>query len=148
MRYGKSNGWLDGQPAAVTRPAGKGRITYIGAYPDAQSMQEAVAWMLRVSGLKPLLPNVPPGVDVAVRSGTDKRIVILTNYNSEPVTVTLPSPMDDVLAGGHHTSILLPQYGVAVMRDRCRAAGAQMPYRSTHHSICPRMPDGNSGESR
>ena len=31
MRYGKSNGWLDGQPAAVTRKAGKGSITYVGA---------------------------------------------------------------------------------------------------------------------
>ena len=31
MRYGKSNGWLDGQPAAVTRKVGKGSITYIGA---------------------------------------------------------------------------------------------------------------------
>src|SRR5206468_1144242 len=26
-RYGKSNGWLDGQPAAVTRKVGKGSIT-------------------------------------------------------------------------------------------------------------------------
>jgi beta-galactosidase len=29
MRYGKSNGWLDDQHAAVTRKVGKGRITYI-----------------------------------------------------------------------------------------------------------------------
>ena len=34
MRYGKSNGWLDGQPAAITRKVGKGRITYIGAWLD------------------------------------------------------------------------------------------------------------------
>ncbi|HEY2016189.1 MAG TPA: beta-galactosidase, partial [Bryobacteraceae bacterium] len=30
LRYGASNGWLDGQPAAVTRSIGKGSITYIG----------------------------------------------------------------------------------------------------------------------
>src|SRR5262249_42821472 len=32
--YGTSNGWLDGQPAAVTKLVGKGRITYIGAWMD------------------------------------------------------------------------------------------------------------------
>jgi beta-galactosidase len=30
MRHGKGNGWLDDQPAAITRVYGKGRITYIG----------------------------------------------------------------------------------------------------------------------
>ena len=34
LRYGKSNGWLDNQPAVITRPAGQGRITYIGAWLD------------------------------------------------------------------------------------------------------------------
>jgi hypothetical protein len=32
--YGKSNGWLDGKPSAIIRKAGKGRITYIGAWLD------------------------------------------------------------------------------------------------------------------
>ncbi len=43
MRYGKSNGWLDGQPAAVTRKVGKGSITYIGAALDATTMKSARA---------------------------------------------------------------------------------------------------------
>jgi hypothetical protein len=30
LRYGKSNGWLDDRPAAITRTYGKGRITYVG----------------------------------------------------------------------------------------------------------------------
>ncbi|RDJ93893.1 hypothetical protein B4Q13_18755, partial [Lacticaseibacillus rhamnosus] len=30
LRFGKSNGWLDDQPAVITRPYGKGRITYVG----------------------------------------------------------------------------------------------------------------------
>jgi beta-galactosidase GanA len=32
IQYGKSNGWLDGQPAVITSNVGKGRITYIGAW--------------------------------------------------------------------------------------------------------------------
>ena len=50
MRYGKSNGWLDGQPAAITRKVGKGRITYIGAWLDPKTMAQAAKWMTDVSG--------------------------------------------------------------------------------------------------
>ncbi len=118
LRYGKSNGWLDGQPAAVTRQVGKGRITYIGASMDEGTMKAAVAWMLSSSKLAPVLPEVPVGVDVAVRSGEGKRIVVLTNYDPAPQTITLPSAMEDVLAGGKVSTITLPQYGVAVLRAR------------------------------
>ena len=40
LRYGKSNGWLDGQPAAITSKVGKGRITYIGAWLDPKNHGE------------------------------------------------------------------------------------------------------------
>ncbi len=40
MRYGKSNGWLDGQPAAITRAVGKGSITYIGAWFDDKTLDD------------------------------------------------------------------------------------------------------------
>lgn len=119
MRYGKSNGWLDGQPAAVTRQVGKGNITYIGADLTGAVMDKAVASMLSEAGLQPVLPNVPEGVDVAVRSGGGKRIVIVTNYNEAAQTVSLPQPMRDVLAGGKEVStVSLPQYGVAVLEGR------------------------------
>jgi beta-galactosidase len=115
MRYGKSNGWLDDQPAAVTRKLGKGSITYIGASLDPAAMKRAAAWMLSDAGLEPLLPNIPEGVDVAIRSGDNKHVLIFTNYNSDPVTIALPSTMHDVLAGDTASSITLPQYGVAVL---------------------------------
>ena len=55
MRYGKSNGWLDGQPAAITRKVGKGRITYIGAWLDPKTMDGAAKWMTDISGVKAAL---------------------------------------------------------------------------------------------
>jgi beta-galactosidase len=118
MRYGKSNGWLDNQPAAVTRKVGKGSITYIGAAMDAASMKHAAEWMLSEAGLAPVLPGVPGGVDVALRSGEGKRVLILTNYNPNTVTIALPGAMDDILNGGQSSSVTLPQYGVAVLRYR------------------------------
>src|SRR6185369_3341043 len=53
MRYGTSNGWLDGQPAAITRKVGKGRITYIGAWLDDATTKKAAQWMAEVSGVRP-----------------------------------------------------------------------------------------------
>jgi beta-galactosidase len=117
MRYGKSNGWLDDQPAAVTRKLGKGSITYIGASLDAAAMKRAAAWMLSDARLEPILPNIPEGVDVAIRSGDNKRVLILTNYNEQPVTIALPSTVHDVLAGNTVSSVTLAQYGVAVLQQ-------------------------------
>ena len=116
MRYGKSNGWLDGQPAAVTRKLGKGSITYIGTSLDKTMMNAAAKWMMAEAGLTTLMPELPPTIDVAIRSGSGKRVLIFTNYGAEPYTVRLPVAMKDVLAGGSITSITLPQYGVAVLK--------------------------------
>ncbi len=116
LRYGTSNGWLDGQPAAVTRVVGKGRITYVGAALSGEVLQHAASWMLETSGIQTVLPGLPATVDVAIRSGTGKRIVLLTNYAAEPATIPLPSPMKDVLTGASVSTVTLPRYGVAVLQ--------------------------------
>ena len=116
MRYGKSNGWLDGQPAAVTRKVGKGRITYIAAALTGPVMQHAAAWMMETSGLKPVMPGLPATVDVSVREGNGKRVVILTNYGAADVEIPLPGAMHDVLRGFIASKVSLPRYGVAVLQ--------------------------------
>ncbi|HEV2349048.1 MAG TPA: beta-galactosidase [Terriglobia bacterium] len=114
-RYGKSNGWLDGQPAAITRKAGKGRITYIGAWPDEAGMVAAAKWMTGISGVKPALGPVPAGVEVYPRYGEHGVVYILVNFAKTAQTVALPRRMQDVLEGGSKQSVMLPVYGVAVM---------------------------------
>jgi beta-galactosidase len=114
-RYGKSNGWLDGQPAAITRRVGKGRITYIGVWLDDAGMAAAAKWMTDISGVKPALGPVPDGVDVYPRYGAHGAVYILANFANADRTVMLPSPMQDVLDGGSKQSVTLPQYGVAVL---------------------------------
>ncbi len=116
MRYGASNGWLDGQPAAVTRKVGKGRITYIGAMLDGSTMASAAKWMVETSGIEAVWPGVPEGVDISVRSGGGKTVSILINLSAEPKPVTLPRSMENVLDGSRTTSLTLPQYGVAVLQ--------------------------------
>jgi beta-galactosidase len=115
MRYGKSNGWLDGQPAAITRKVGIGRITYIGAWLDPKTMAEAAKWMADTSGVKPAFGAVPAGVEVSPRYSAHGAVYVLINFSGAPQTISLPGAMDDVLEGGSKQSVSLPVYGVAVL---------------------------------
>ena len=113
--YGESNGWLDGMPAAITRKTGKGRITYLGAWLDEAGMASAAKWMTDISGVKPALEAVPDGVEVCPRYGSKGTVYILVNFSKTQQSVSLPSPMTDVLEGGSKPSVTLPRYGVAVL---------------------------------
>lgn len=118
--YGKSNGWLDGQPAAITRQVGKGRITYIGAWFDEPGMSAAAKWMTDISGVKPALGPVPDGIEVYPRTGERGTVFILVNLAKTEQSVLLPSEMIDVLEGGSKQTVTLPQYGVAVLQSSRR----------------------------
>jgi beta-galactosidase len=118
MRYGKSNGWLDNQPAAITRKVGKGRITYIGAWMDDKAMATAAKWMTETSGVKAAFGPVPEGVDVYPREGNGKKVFILVNFGKGPETVTLPSRMHNVLDDKDINSVALDRFSVAVLEAR------------------------------
>ncbi len=123
MTFGASNGWLDGQPAALTRSIGKGSITYIGAWLDEQTMKKAVDWMVRTSDLHPVSLNVPDGVEFSIRSSPGREVWILVNLSKGPQTIALPKPLADALHGGSTQSVSLERYGVAVLCDgQCPAA--------------------------
>jgi len=117
MKYDKSNGWLDDQPAVITRTCGNGRITYIGAILDEKLMSAAADWMVRDSGVVPALGPVPDGVEVSRRSAGRKRIFVLINFAPERRNVKLPRPMKFLLSDGQGDTLELPQYGVAVLAD-------------------------------
>jgi beta-galactosidase len=115
LRYGKSNGWLDDQPAVVTRTYGKGRITYIGAVLDERLMAAAAEWMVQDSGVIPIFGPVPDGVEVSRRRGPGKDVFILINSSQESRSVTLPRSMKLLLAGKVGSAVDLPSYGVEVL---------------------------------
>jgi beta-galactosidase len=117
MRYGASNGWLDNQPAAITRKVGRGTITYLGMRMDPEGMERAVHWMLESSGVHADLPPAPEGVEVYRRSGQGRQVFIFENLSHASQTVTLPHAMRDVLIGGMAHAVTLPVYGVAVLSD-------------------------------
>ncbi len=115
LKYGKSNGWLDEQPAAISRPYGKGRITYIGAILDDKLTAAAAQWMVKQSGVTPVFGPVPDGVEVTRRIGGGKQVFILINYAQENRTVTLPYSMKALLANRQADKVDLPPYGVEIL---------------------------------
>ena len=116
MRFGKSNGWLDDQPVAITRSYGKGSIAYIGAILDEKLMKAAAEWMVKESGVAPAFISVPDSVEVSVRSGGDKRVFVLINFGQETQKVNLGKKMKLLLSDGHGESVELPPYGVEVFQ--------------------------------
>ncbi|GAC1643692.1 MAG: beta-galactosidase [Acidobacteriaceae bacterium] len=115
LTYGKSNGWLDSQPAAITRNVGRGSITYIGAWLDDVTMGNAAKWMVSRAKIAPALGPVPEGVEVNRRSGPHGDVFILENFAHEPQPITLPQAMRDELTGTTASSFTLNKYGVAVL---------------------------------
>jgi beta-galactosidase len=118
LKYGKSNGWLDDQPAAVTRSYGKGRITYIGAILDDKLMAAAAEWMVQKSGVIPVFGALPEGVEVSRRLGGGKQVFILINYAQESRRVALPHPMKALLDNKQAETLELAPYGVSVLLDK------------------------------
>lgn len=115
MRYGKSNGWLDGQPAAITHTVGKGRITYIGANLDAATLQKAAAWMLDTSNVHSEWPVMPEGVELSLRTNGNRVVAFLINASETAHTVALPHAMKDELHAGEVSKVTLQPYDVQVL---------------------------------
>ena len=111
-------GWLDGQPAVLTRQVGKGRIIYVGFWPDAATLQAMTGGWLKDAGVAPMVEHVPEDVEVCERQGEGKRVLVLINHSTSPQQVTLPGTMTDLLKGGNASSVELDKYGVAVLEAR------------------------------
>jgi beta-galactosidase len=115
LRYGKSNGWLDGQPAMIARPAGKGSIAYLGAVLDAQLMHGVVSWAVVDAHIEPEFDRVPDDIEVCRRVGDSHSVLVLINHGGVQARIPLPSGMHDVLQGGRAGTIELDPQGVAVL---------------------------------
>jgi beta-galactosidase len=118
LRYGTSNGWLDGQPCVVSRPYGKGRITYIGAVLDEKLVTSAAEWMAKTSGVTPVFGTVADTIEASRRVGPDGPVFILINFGAHDQRVALPRAMQSLLEQQDVSQLELPRYGVAVLQDR------------------------------
>jgi beta-galactosidase len=116
LRYGKANGWLDNQPAMISRAVGKGRITYIGAVFDDALMHSIAKRLIEDAGVKPEFAALPEGVEVCRRAGKDHTVYIFINHGAGAAKIELGRAMQDVLHANAQTNQLtLEAQGVAVL---------------------------------
>jgi beta-galactosidase len=114
-RYGKSNGWLDGQIAISANSYGKGLVYYVGAYLDDAAQQTFFTRLLAAANV----PAVTPGPDIEVatrvRSGGET-IYIVINHAAAERTVRMPWPSFEHLSRRSFAAEFdLAAYAVAVL---------------------------------
>ncbi|KLD79670.1 beta-galactosidase [Xanthomonas hyacinthi] len=118
LRYGQANGWLDGEPALLTRRVGKGRISYVGAWLDDATLDRLTGAWLRDAQVRAPLADVPEDVEVGVRSDGRRRVLVLINHGAGPQQVRLPAPMRPLLGTGAASDVVqLAPEEVAVLDD-------------------------------
>jgi beta-galactosidase len=114
-RYGKSNGWLDGQIAISVNTYGQGKVYYVGAYLDETSQQLLMRQVIEAANVTALV--TPPGIEVCTRvqpGGNEVYIVI--NHNSTECSVQMPWPsMEHLSAVSFAAKFSLPAYSVVVL---------------------------------
>ncbi|MBW4331785.1 beta-galactosidase [Stakelama sp. CBK3Z-3] len=113
-RYADPGGWLDGKPAIVSRKVGKGSITYIGAWLEPAAMRDVAQQLMDDAGVRPMIPNVPEGVEIGERSGAGKHILIAINHGDSPKPVAIPA--NALPVAGEVANDMLRGHGVAVFR--------------------------------
>jgi beta-galactosidase len=117
MRYGKANGWLDNQPAAITHKVGKGRITYIGAALEGDTLDAAAKWMLEDANVHPEFGALPPGIDLYIRKDATHEVWIFINFAQAPQTIALPTSFTNVLESNTTThSVTLNRFDVVILQ--------------------------------
>ncbi|GGA55444.1 beta-galactosidase [Edaphobacter acidisoli] len=120
LRYGKSNGWLDNQPAMITRSVGKGSITYLGTIPDPALMQSIMQSATASANIQPAFGPIPTGVEVCRRVAPDHTVYILINHGKATQQISLPSTMHEVFTNKDAATITLAPQGVAVLTTKAK----------------------------
>lgn len=119
-RFLPYDGWVDGQPAIVTRSVGQGSITYAGGWFDDALTGKLIDRTLALGNVTPILPGLPATVEVMERSGAGRRLLLILNHGAEAVPVPLPGGANLLL--GTAGQPLAPH---GVMIARLPATGAR-----------------------
>lgn len=115
LRYGRGNGWLEGEPAAIQRRLGRGTIAYLGAVLDPALMRAAAKTWADEAGVDPAPITAPDGVEVCRRADAGREVFVVINHGKTDATVRLPGPMTDAVKGGEVRALNLPPREVVIL---------------------------------
>lgn len=113
-----SNRWLEGSPAITSRRHGKGRVVYVGTYLTKELAAQLTETVCQPAGALPLLPELPPGVEVSVRQAADRVLTFIQNTTEAPVQLQgVPSGIDLLTGQKTGATLSLEPYGCAVIKQ-------------------------------
>lgn len=120
-RYGKSNGWLDGQVAMVAHPYGRGMVYTVGVYLDEVAQQTLINHVLQTASVGSL--ESPEGVEISTRVNENGRVIyIVINHTAAERSLSLPWSAFDHLSKRDVRELQLEPYGVAIVTRSDQAA--------------------------
>ena len=109
---------LTGQPAISLRKVGKGAVIYAGTYLTRDLAAALLPEIEKHSGLMPLWPAAPAGVQVVRRQDGAKRLWFFINDSDAPATVNkLPKGLDLMTGQPAAGRLTLERNGVALIRE-------------------------------
>lgn len=122
-----ASGELAGRPAITRNSYGAGTAWYVGTRLKPATLRTLMDRVRDQSGVQPVLPGLPEGVQATVRAGGDagdrRSFLFLLNHGEASATCELPEPMRDRLNPGPNpvTAVTLPARGVAVLQSPTRS---------------------------
>lgn len=111
-RYTGGSAWLIGKPGIVSRSAGSGGITYVGAMLDIEGQHRLTAWLTSRAALSAPIVKPRAGLEVMERHNSRTRYLIIINHSDLSVPVALPANGKAILGDLRHNE--LPAHGVAL----------------------------------
>ena len=133
----KSNGWLDDQPAAITRKVGQGSITYIGAWLD-QPLTVTFFKNFLAQAKVPAPSSPHPKASSSPTLRPERLILLPPQPLRHAATVALPSSMFDILHDQSITAVTLPPHGVSLLKPHtANQDRTSNPYAPEHDNDRP-----------
>ena len=113
-----STRFLAGIPAVTARTVGRGLVVYFGSFLTPELAALIFPPLFERARIKPLLADLPAGVEVSRREAADRTLLFVQNTRSDPVTVPgIPQAMDLTTDARIENGTLdLEPYGCAVLR--------------------------------
>ncbi|MER6414026.1 beta-galactosidase [Streptomyces humidus] len=114
-----TDGPLAGVPAVTRHAHGAGAAWYLATLPDRRTLAALLTRIREDAGVRPVLPDVPPGVEAARRRGSDADYLFLIDHSGAGAEVAVAAGSVELLTAqpAAHGSVTVPPGGVAVVRE-------------------------------
>jgi beta-galactosidase len=115
-----SNRFASGAAAITARQVGEGTVIYLGAYLTDDLVTHFVPSILSRADVRPLLPDLPEGVEVTIRQAADRQLMFILNTREQPIRVRGVPDGLDLLTGTpvESNAVHLGEYGCSIVQVR------------------------------